>query len=144
MTENSKLRKATSSAFYNISQRNFGILLNFCLDLFRSKFSLLRKWSILCSQITGIVVNTNNDMLFSVRFYDGREDVIPREEVYHLGHEKFSADVEFIVRCEESLVGKAVVARNDADGFFYLGEFLQLILIMMVTKWGKEGWKLES
>ena len=83
-------------------------------------------------------------MLFSVRFYDGREDVIPREEVYYLGHEKFSADAEFIVRCEESLVGKAVVARNDADGFFYLGEFLQLIFIMMVTKWGKEGWKAKQ
>jgi hypothetical protein len=58
MTENCKLRKAILSAFYNISQRNFVILLmlwcsfklwwNFCLDLFRSKFSLLvlRKWSI--------------------------------------------------------------------------------------------------
>jgi hypothetical protein len=42
MTENCKLRKAILSAFYNISQRNFGILLilwcsfklwwNFCLD----------------------------------------------------------------------------------------------------------------
>jgi hypothetical protein len=42
MTENSKFRKAILSAFYNISQRNFGILLilwcsfklwwNFCLD----------------------------------------------------------------------------------------------------------------
>jgi hypothetical protein len=56
MTENCKLRKAILSAFYNITQRNFGILLilwcsfklwwNVCLDLFRSKFSLLRKWSI--------------------------------------------------------------------------------------------------
>jgi hypothetical protein len=41
-----KFRKAILSAFYNISQRNFGILLIlrilliFCLDLFRSKFSL--------------------------------------------------------------------------------------------------------
>jgi hypothetical protein len=61
-------------------------------------------------------------MLFSVRFYDGREDVIPREEVYYITHDKFTADVEFIVRCEESLVGKAVVARNDSDGLFYLGK----------------------
>jgi hypothetical protein len=48
MTENYKLRKAILSAFYNISQRNFGILLllwcsfklwwNFCPDLSRSKF----------------------------------------------------------------------------------------------------------
>ena len=74
--------------------------------------------------MTGVVVNMNNHMLFSVRFYDGREDIVPREEVYFLSHEKFSADVEFIVRCEESLVGKAVVARNDADGLFYLGKFL--------------------
>jgi hypothetical protein len=48
--KNGKLRKVILSAFYNISQRNFGILLvlwcsfklwwKFCLDLFRSKFSL--------------------------------------------------------------------------------------------------------
>ena len=69
-------------------------------------------------------------MLFSVRFYDGREDVIPREEVYYLSHEKFSADVDYIVHCEESLVGKAVVARNDTDGLFYLGEFLYSHLII--------------
>ena len=61
-------------------------------------------------------------MLLSVRFYDGREDIIPREEVYYLSHEKFFAAVEFIVHCEERLVGMAVVARNDADGLFYLGE----------------------
>jgi hypothetical protein len=46
--KNGKLRKAILSAFYNISQRNFGILLilwcsfklwwNFCPDLSRSKF----------------------------------------------------------------------------------------------------------
>jgi hypothetical protein len=64
ITENCKLRKAIFSAFYNISQRNFGILLilgcsfklwwNFCLDLFRSKFSLLRKWSI-AGEYRGII-----------------------------------------------------------------------------------------
>jgi hypothetical protein len=53
--KNGKLCKAILSAFYNISQRNFGMLLilwcsfklwwNFCLDLLRSKFCLLRKWS---------------------------------------------------------------------------------------------------
>jgi hypothetical protein len=48
MTENCKFRKAILSAFYNISQRNFGILLilwcsfklwwNFCLGQLRLKF----------------------------------------------------------------------------------------------------------
>jgi hypothetical protein len=56
MTENYKLRKAFLSAFYNFSQRNFGILLilwcsfklwwNFCLDLLSSKFWLMWDWSI--------------------------------------------------------------------------------------------------
>jgi hypothetical protein len=56
MTENCKLRKAILSAFYNISQRNFGILLilwcsfklwwNFCLDLLSSKFWLIGEWPI--------------------------------------------------------------------------------------------------
>ena len=52
MTENCKLRKAIISAFYNISQRNFGMITNFVMlfqavmkFLLRSKFSLLRKWS---------------------------------------------------------------------------------------------------
>jgi hypothetical protein len=46
MTENCKLRKAILSAFYNILQRNFGILLILCLDLLSSKFWLIGEWSI--------------------------------------------------------------------------------------------------
>ena len=56
MTENCKLRKAILSAFYNILQRNFGILLilwcsfklwrNFCLGLLSSKCWLIGEWSI--------------------------------------------------------------------------------------------------
>jgi hypothetical protein len=54
--KNGKLRRAILSAFYNISQRNFGILLilwcslklcwNFCLDLSRSKFCSLGNRSV--------------------------------------------------------------------------------------------------
>ena len=56
MTENCKFRKAILSAFYNISERNFGNITNFvmlfhammefCLDLLRSKFWLIGEWSI--------------------------------------------------------------------------------------------------
>jgi hypothetical protein len=56
MTENYKLRKAILSAFYDILQRNFGILLilwcsfklwwHFCLDLLSSKFWLIGEWSV--------------------------------------------------------------------------------------------------
>jgi hypothetical protein len=55
--KNGKLRRAILSAFYNISQQNFGILLilwcsfklwwnNFCLDLITSKFCSLGNRSI--------------------------------------------------------------------------------------------------
>jgi hypothetical protein len=56
--KNGKLRKAILSAFYNISQRNFGILLilwcsfklwwNFCPNLSRSKFHSKGERSIEC------------------------------------------------------------------------------------------------
>lgn len=56
-----------------------------------------------------------------VRHYDGIESVIPREETYLLTPEKFESDCRYILQCEESLVGQAVVARNEHDGMFHLG-----------------------
>lgn len=56
-----------------------------------------------------------------VRHYDGIESVIPREETYLLTPEKFESDCLHILQCEESLVGQAVVARNEQDGMFHLG-----------------------
>ncbi|XP_046854173.1 von Willebrand factor A domain-containing protein 3B-like isoform X2 [Xenia sp. Carnegie-2017] len=73
------------------------------------------------SYAPGIIVDVKDQLLYNVRFYDGRENIIPREELYLIAPEKFSFDVDYIVRREESLVGKAVVARNDGDGLFYLG-----------------------
>lgn len=67
-------------------------------------------------------MDVKDQLLYNVRFYDGRENIIPREELYLIAPEKFSFDVDYIVRREESLVGKAVVARNDGDGLFYLGK----------------------
>jgi hypothetical protein len=78
MTENCKLRKAILFAFYNISQRNFGILLilwcsfklwwNVCPDFSRSKFhskgerpSIYTDLDLACSaageiSVTGIIM----------------------------------------------------------------------------------------
>ena len=47
--------------------------------------------------------------------------IISREEMYLLSTEKFERDCAYIVACEDGLVGQAVVARNDGDGMFYLG-----------------------
>ena len=60
--------------------------------------------------------------MYGVRYYDGIEGVIPRDELYQLSDEKFESVCKYILTCEESLVGQAVVARNDQDGLFHLGK----------------------
>ena len=57
-----------------------------------------------------------------VRHYDGVESEIPREECYLITPAKFETDCRYILHCEERLVGQAVVARDEKDGMFYLGE----------------------
>ena len=46
---------------------------------------------------------------------------VAREEMYLLSNEKFERACAYIFACEDGLVGQAVIARNDADGMFYLG-----------------------
>lgn len=59
-----------------------------------------------------------------VRFYDGKESELPREEVYRLSPEKFEADVAYILQKEQQWVGAPVVARNDETGKFLLGQYI--------------------
>lgn len=67
--------------------------------------------------------------MHQVRYYDGIEAMVPREELYKLPPEKFEADCAYILACEESLVGQAVVARNDDDGTFHLGMLIFFALL---------------
>jgi hypothetical protein len=70
--KNGKLRKAISSTFYNISQRNFGILLilwcsfklwwNFCLD---RNFSYKGKGPLVLGKVLHIIMVRSNDDPFS-------------------------------------------------------------------------------
>jgi len=72
------------------------------------------------SYAPGTVLRLEDSGLY-VRHYDGIESVLPREECYLITPEKFERDCQYILQCEESLVGQAVVARNDKDGMFHLG-----------------------
>jgi hypothetical protein len=56
-----------------------------------------------------------------VKFYDGSEAVVSREEVYPISRDKYRADVEYIRRKEEDLVGQVVVANKNDTGIFYIG-----------------------
>nr|XP_006818317.1 PREDICTED: von Willebrand factor A domain-containing protein 3B-like [Saccoglossus kowalevskii] len=70
----------------------------------------------------GVVLNIYPDLWTHIRYYDGEEAKVPREEVYKTTADKFEDDVRFILQCEDSWVGQAVVARNDTDGKYYLGQ----------------------
>ena len=70
----------------------------------------------------GVVISEEGDSMYGIRFYDGIEGIIPRDDLYKLTDEKFESVCNYILSCEESLVGQAVVARNDQDGLFHLGK----------------------
>ncbi|KAI8508392.1 von Willebrand factor type A domain, partial [Branchiostoma belcheri] len=72
------------------------------------------------SYAPGVVLEVLPDLWTVVRYYDGAEAKVPREEVYKMTAEKFEKDVAYILQCEDSWVGHAVVARDDSDGAYHL------------------------
>lgn len=72
--------------------------------------------------------------MYQVRYYDGIEAMVPREELYLLTPDKFESDCAYILGCEESMVGQAVVARNDDDGTFHLGKYFQELFSMIIKQ----------
>jgi len=56
-----------------------------------------------------------------VRFYDGEENVLTRDEVYKSWMEKHEHDVNYIVECETRWIDQAVVARDNDTGVYHFG-----------------------
>ena len=48
------------------------------------------------------------------------QSVVPREETYLLSPSKFEQASNYILRCEDSLIGQAVVSRDNKTGLFHL------------------------
>ncbi|XP_021341552.1 uncharacterized protein LOC110442323 isoform X2 [Mizuhopecten yessoensis] len=71
------------------------------------------------SYAPGIVLEVYQDLHMKIRFYDGEESTLPREEIYKLTTEKFEHDVNYIIECETRWVGQAVVGRNDENGTYH-------------------------
>ena len=90
--------------------------------------------------LTGVVIGLEDDNMHQVRYYDGIEAMVPREELYMLSTDKFETDCAYILACEESLVGQAVVTRNDDDGTFHLGRsYVIMLLYCWAYPWNWEG-----
>ena len=74
------------------------------------------------SYAPAVILEVTSDLWSKVRFYDGAETSLPREEVYKIPSQKFESDVHYIVKCEDQWVGQPVVARNDDSGIYQLGK----------------------
>ncbi|XP_067889388.1 von Willebrand factor A domain-containing protein 3B-like isoform X2 [Heterodontus francisci] len=70
----------------------------------------------------GIVLKVQPDFKSEIRYYDGVEALVPREELYLLCPQKFERDVAYILECEECRVGQPVVARHDETGTYQLAQ----------------------
>ncbi|XP_033121133.1 uncharacterized protein LOC117120226 [Anneissia japonica] len=67
------------------------------------------------------------DLSCQVLFYDDEKAEVPREEIYKIDTELYGELVEYIINCEESWVGSAVVARNDEDGMYHLASIRERV-----------------
>lgn len=72
------------------------------------------------SYAPGVVLEVYQNFYMKIRFYDGEEAKLPREEIYKLSLQKFEHDVNYIIECETRWVGQAVVARDDSTGTYRL------------------------
>ena len=64
---------------------------------------------------------SDDDNEVVVKFYDGVKAKVQLSEVFPIPHEKHDADVRYILRKEQELVGQVVVAWNDKRRMFELG-----------------------
>lgn len=69
----------------------------------------------------GLVVDIEMDGALRIQFYDGQVAVVPRVECYFIPPLKFENDCNYIRKCEDALIGQAVVCRDNKTGVFHLG-----------------------
>ncbi|XP_058885475.1 von Willebrand factor A domain-containing protein 3B-like isoform X2 [Acipenser ruthenus] len=74
------------------------------------------------SYCPGAVLQVMLDMKLEVRYYDGTEALVPRDQAYLISTQKFERDVAYLLECEARWVGQPVVARDDGSGAYHLGE----------------------
>nr|XP_015219502.1 PREDICTED: von Willebrand factor A domain-containing protein 3B isoform X2 [Lepisosteus oculatus] len=75
----------------------------------------------------GVVIKVMADLKLEVRYYDGTEGLVSREQTYLIPAQKFEQDVAYMLECEERWVGEPVVARDDATGTYHLAEVQQRV-----------------
>lgn len=62
-----------------------------------------------------------DDLSCSVTFYDETRSIVERDDVFLTDQDSYDRDVTYIRKCEDELVGQAVVARDNETGYYKLG-----------------------
>jgi hypothetical protein len=75
------------------------------------------------SYAPGIIIKIANNLSLLVRFYDGLEAIVNKEEVYKIPVFKFECDVDIIVSLEKRWVGQTVIGRNPYSFVYELGTY---------------------
>ncbi|XP_041115955.1 von Willebrand factor A domain-containing protein 3B-like [Polyodon spathula] len=79
------------------------------------------------SYCPGAVLRVMPDLKLEVRYYDGTEALVPRDQAYLISTQKFERDVAYLLECEARWVGQPVVARDNRSGTYHLGEVLERV-----------------
>lgn len=79
------------------------------------------------SYAPGLIIRISNDLTLLIRFYDGVESIVNKEEVYKIPLFKFEFDVEQIVQYEKRWIGETVVARHSFNHVYELGKIKERI-----------------
>ncbi|KAI1885094.1 hypothetical protein AGOR_G00216650 [Albula goreensis] len=75
----------------------------------------------------GVVLTITGDLQVKVRYYDGTEALVFREQIFLIPAQKFERDVAYLLECEERWVGQPVVARRDHTATFHPAEVLRRV-----------------
>jgi len=63
-----------------------------------------------------------DDYSCSITFYDGTKSIVEREDIFLIDSAAYERDIEYINKCEDDMIGQAVLARDDTDGVYRLGK----------------------
>jgi hypothetical protein len=72
----------------------------------------------------GVVLKIASNSSVLIRFYDGFESIVNKDEVYKIPLVKFEYDVDNITSLENRWVGQTVIARNPFTYVYELGNMM--------------------
>ena len=79
----------------------------------------------------GVVLKITNSANVLIRFYDGFESVVNKEDIYKIPLVKFEHDVDNITNLENRWIGQTVIARNPFTYVYELGLLFATLIVYL-------------